>query len=90
MRIKLGNIKVHEAILVSYHGKIKCKWEKLKHMKKSLNAIVLIYKLEKVYITPSPMGLDYITAQLMKLSISPLELCKTGQITPYCSFEKSH
>jgi hypothetical protein len=25
----------------------------------------------------------------MKLSISPSELCKTGQITPYRSFEKS-
>jgi hypothetical protein len=45
--------------------------------------------LEKVYITPSPMGVDYITAQPMKRSISPLKLCKTGQITPYNGFEKS-
>jgi hypothetical protein len=55
MRIKLGNIKVHEGILVSYHGKIKCKWEKLKHMKKSLNAVMLIYKLEKS-ISPLTYG----------------------------------
>jgi hypothetical protein len=34
-------------------------------------------------------GLDYITPQSMKRSISPPELCKTGQITPYNSFEKS-
>ena len=39
-------------------------------------------KLEKVDITPSTMGLVYITPQTMKSSISPPELSKTGQITP--------
>ena len=32
---------------------------------------------EKVYITPSPMGVDYITPQPIKRSISPPELSKT-------------
>jgi hypothetical protein len=45
--------------------------------------------MEKVYITPSPMGVGLYNPQPMKRSISPLELCKTGQITPYNSFEKS-
>jgi hypothetical protein len=44
---------------------------------------------EKVYITPHLWGLDYITLQPMKRFRSPPELCKTGQITPYNSFEKS-
>jgi hypothetical protein len=38
---------------------------------------------------PHLWWLDYITPQPMKRSISPPELCKTGQITPYYSFEKS-
>ena len=41
-----------------------------------------VLQLEKVYITPSTMGLVYITPQTMKSSISPPELSKTGQITP--------
>jgi hypothetical protein len=38
--------------------------------------------LEKVYITPSPMGVGLHNPQPMKRSVSPPELCKTGQITP--------
>jgi hypothetical protein len=38
--------------------------------------------MEKVYITPSPMGVGLHNPQPMKLSISPPELCKTDQITP--------
>jgi hypothetical protein len=44
----------------------------------------------KKSISPSHLwGLDYITPQPMKRSISPPELCKTGQITLCNSFEKS-
>jgi hypothetical protein len=43
---------------------------------------------EKVYITPSPMGVGLHNPQPMKLPISPLELCKMGQTTPYRNFEK--
>jgi hypothetical protein len=45
--------------------------------------------MEKVYITPSPIRLDYITSQPMKRSVLTPALCKTGQITLYNSFEKS-
>jgi hypothetical protein len=44
---------------------------------------------EKVYITSSPMEVGLHNPQPMKRSISTPELCKTGQITPDCSFEKS-
>ena len=37
----------------------------------------LIILLEKVYITPSSMGVDYITPQPMKRSILSSELSKT-------------
>jgi hypothetical protein len=43
----------------------------------------------KVYITPSPIGVGLHNPQPMKQSITPPEFCKTGQITPYNSFEKS-
>ena len=44
---------------------------------------------EKVYINPHLWGLDYITPQIMKWSISLPEFSKTGQITLENSFEKS-
>ena len=38
--------------------------------------------MEKVYITPSTMGLDYITPQTMKWSISPLNFPKPVKLSP--------
>jgi hypothetical protein len=37
---------------------------------------------QKVYITPSPIGVGLHNPRPMKLSISPSKLCKTDQITP--------
>jgi hypothetical protein len=44
---------------------------------------------EKFYFTPKPMGVGTHHPQPMKMNFLPLELSKTGQITPWNSFEKS-
>ena len=46
-------------------------------------------KMEKVYITPSPMRGGLHNPQPMKRSILPSELSKIGQITPK-AFSKNH
>jgi hypothetical protein len=38
--------------------------------------------MDKVYFTPNLWGLEHITPQPMKMNFLPLELSKTGQITP--------
>jgi hypothetical protein len=44
---------------------------------------------QKVYITPSPIGVGLHNPRPMKLSISPSKLCKTDQITPTAVLKKS-
>jgi hypothetical protein len=44
-------------------------------------------ELEKVYVTPQLFRVDYFTSQTIKPDFLPLELSKTGQITPPSGFE---
>jgi hypothetical protein len=51
-------------------------------LEKAYGLLSILFKEEKVYITPPHIGGGLHNPQLMKRSISPLELSKTGQVTP--------
>jgi hypothetical protein len=69
--------------------KLTCNWIFLDSSSTTNTAAPTSSGMEKVYITPSPMGVGLHNPLTYETVYITPELCKMGQITPYNSFEKS-